>query len=670
MDLLLNCFKTKHTMVRQYATVLLLAYGLFLLPARAQSQLALLDSLEKASLTGPDTLRISALTELCYQYSTSDKTKALKFGLEGLALAEGIQHNKWIAQACNDLGMVHHRMGNYEAALPYYQRALEIRKAQADKRGCAAVLSKIGSIYTEQGKYELALETQLQATRVFEELGEKRAIAYSYNGLARLLEMQKQFDQAIIYRQRAFAAAQEIQDKTGMAGAITGIALNYQSKGQHKNAVKYFLQSLQIIRQTTDKPNLAAALNNVGHSYHQLKQDDRALKYFTEALALSEELGDKKSNTLYRLNIAEIYKTTDPQKAIAYCNQALAVAQQHKFANLEAEAFNILADINTAQQRYEQAYQNLQKHVQAKDSLLNEAAVKSMAEMQTRYETERKDNQIRLMRQQAEIQELQLERNRSQRNLLALGMMFLLTGTGATVLVLRARARQRLQKALLAEQENRLRAVIETQEAERKRIAEDLHDSLGQLLCLARMSASSLREAHEPVNGHASLWKNLDTVMNQSIDEVRAVAHTMMPSVLVKIGITEALRELADYYNATGKLKLHLTLPYLDYRPNSTTEIALYRIAQELLGNITKHAHATQAHLSLTNQKGLLCLEVKDNGRGFDSKQIKTGSGNGWYNLQSRVALLHGELIVDSEPGKGTTVAVYVPNAVAELAAG
>ena len=335
--------------VRQALCLLLLGTGAALylpLPARAQS-VALLDSLRRTGQAAADTAAVAALCELCYQYGASAPDSALHYGRKALDLAEQLKHPRLIAQACNDMGMVYHRMSRYDQAMPLYQRALAIRKKlPGNERQVAASLSKIGALYTEQSLYKEALQAQLAATRVFEKLHDHRAIAYSYNSLGRLLELQNQYDPAIEYRLRALAAARVAKDSVGMAGALQGIAVNYQQKGQLPEAISYFQRSLQIIRGSGDKNNLAAGLNNLGHSFTQAGDYPQALRYFQEAQTLNQEVGDLQSATLARLNMAGVYeKTSQYAEAIWNYQEALETAQEHKFRSLVSAAYAGLSDV-------------------------------------------------------------------------------------------------------------------------------------------------------------------------------------------------------------------------------------------------------------------------------------------------------------------------------------
>ena len=299
--------------------------------------------------------------------------------------------------------------------------------------------------------------------------------------------------------------------------------------------------------------------------------------------------------------------------------------------------------------------------MQLQDSLLNEGSMKSLAEMQTRFETERKENQITLLHKEKKIQGLQLSRAESQRQLLLIALVALLLLGVSAYYLLRLRQRMSLHRAKLQEQALRMKAILDTQEAERRRISSDLHDSLGQLLCVAQMNLSVLRKED---SGPSAPWNSLDQILHTAIQETRGLAHSLMPAVLVKLGLSEALVQFSDHLNSTGRLWAELQTDLPEGRLPEAVEVAVFRIVQELANNTLKHAEATRLLISLSYRQQMLSVTVEDNGKGFDPALLETAGGNGWHNIVSRVASLHGTSELNTGPDKGTTFRLQVPATV------
>ena len=149
--------------------------------------------------------------------------------------------------------------------------------------------------------------------------------------------------------------------------------------------------------------------------------------------------------------------------------------------------------------------------------------------------------------------------------------------------------------------------------------------------------------------------RTLDMI-DGSIKELRRVAHNMMPEILIKYGLDEALKEYCNIISNTQLLKVKYQSVGMDNRPDKSSEIIVYRIVQELLNNIMKHARATEAFVQLIREGTRLNLVVEDNGRGFDPLLPENNTGAGWVNIRSRVEYLKGELDIHSDIGQGTLV--------------
>jgi signal transduction histidine kinase len=226
----------------------------------------------------------------------------------------------------------------------------------------------------------------------------------------------------------------------------------------------------------------------------------------------------------------------------------------------------------------------------------------------------------------------------------------------------RARNQQRLQEAELAFQEQRLRQSIEVQEAERKRIARDLHDGIGQRLGGLKLSWSRLSERMgRMLPEEQKSMQRLTRVLDDTAHEVRALSHQMMPRALSAVGLSAALNDLVDQQFRHSGIEVRMEEHGASGRFDERVEIAVYRMAQEMLGNIIKHAGATQVDLQLMRSGKRLILVVEDNGRGFDPQRLRAGAGHGLANLQSRAAAVGGDVVFESSPGNGTVVTVRVP---------
>ncbi|ALW86909.1 hypothetical protein AUC43_18590 [Hymenobacter sedentarius] len=223
----------------------------------------------------------------------------------------------------------------------------------------------------------------------------------------------------------------------------------------------------------------------------------------------------------------------------------------------------------------------------------------------------------------------------------------------------RKRATAELLRLQLAQQQQLANAVLDAQEVERRRIAESLHNGLGQLLYAAQLHLDQL-SATAGASAFAEGKRKAVKMLTTAIAQTRTLSHQLLPTILQDFGLAVAIRAICQDFNS-APLRLHCTagaLPPL----SPSLALAVYRMAQELVNNIAKHADATEAHLQLTAHDGWLELQVSDNGRGFDPAQPRK-AGMGLNALHDRVKLLDGQLYLASSPERGTLIRIRVPSA-------
>lgn len=222
------------------------------------------------------------------------------------------------------------------------------------------------------------------------------------------------------------------------------------------------------------------------------------------------------------------------------------------------------------------------------------------------------------------------------------------------------------EKYILIRKEDNTRstALIEGQEEERKRLARELHDGIGQMLTGLKLDSEQLKSLPFVNEKQRKSFEEHQKLIDETIEATRTVSFNLMPSVLTDFGLSSAIRLLlertakgAEFKASFNDLTENITIP-------NKVENNLYRITQETLNNIMKHAKARKVSITLSNEKSkYITLSVIDDGKGFDMKKTKKSrvGGNGLGNLQTRVRLLNGTIKIESEVGKGTNIFVKIP---------
>lgn len=207
-------------------------------------------------------------------------------------------------------------------------------------------------------------------------------------------------------------------------------------------------------------------------------------------------------------------------------------------------------------------------------------------------------------------------------------------------------------------QNDLLRTILETQESERKRLAEDLHDSVGQVLSAVKLNLHRLDKTCAADEHTIPLLSNTRNLIDDCIQEIRSIIQNVRPPLLTDFGLVEALNDLCIKIQRTTGIEVTFKHETEQERFSAEIEVTLYRIMQELFGNSIKHANASFIHLNLLVQHNQLLLTYQDNGLGFDVPNSKNGSG--LKNLQSRTDFIKGQIEIKSKPGEGMSAEIKI----------
>lgn len=208
-----------------------------------------------------------------------------------------------------------------------------------------------------------------------------------------------------------------------------------------------------------------------------------------------------------------------------------------------------------------------------------------------------------------------------------------------------------------------LNAIIQTEERERRRFANEIHDGLGPLLSTIKMSVSSLSSV-ETNPESLSVIKNTNLIISEAIKSVQEISNNLSPHVLSNFGLAKAIRNFVNKINQAKVLNISYKTNVMDVRYPTSLEIVVYRSVCELLNNSIKHSGASKVHVNLFSEGDLLEVVYQDNGVGFDSKRLfvdEKGIGSGYFNMLSRIKSIKGKLEVSSKKNEGVRVHIKLP---------
>jgi signal transduction histidine kinase len=543
--------------------------------------------------------------------TTKNFDKSIQYGKEGIALATKLKDSVTIGLLHAFAGEAYYFKGQYDTASQYYYTAIAILEKR-DKSQTALAFNNLAKLYRKTKDLDKAERYYDKAMELYKAANDSAGVQMIWNESGVVFEYRGDYAEAIRRYTKSMEIARARNDALGESYCLSFIAGVYMLQGKYKESERYVLECLDIRLQLKDTFSIAMTYSDMGSLYIAMKEYAKA----EEVLNKSNELSKKLS-----------------------------------FAELQSTNYRFLSDLYTQQGKYEQALKYFKMSTGIRDSIFSVAKARQIAELNTQYETGKKEQQI-------EVQQIAI----SRRNYIIAGAALVLAlGLFLGWQMYRRRQLQeeaRLREALLKQQEQASRAVLEAEERERQRIGQDLHDGVGQMMSAAKINLSTFLSDIAIANEEEKIRvDNILSLIDESCKEVRAVSHNMMPNALLKAGLASAVREFVNKIDSRV-MEVNLYTEGLDERLDTTIETVLYRVIQECVNNVIKHAQASMLDISIIKDEDGISATIEDNGRGFDMTDNSIRNGIGLKNIETRVQYLKGEVSFDSRPGHGTVVVI------------
>ena len=670
--LLNNCI------MRKYFVIPFLIIAANVQPGFAQ-HLEKRDSLLTAlSLSKEDTNRVNTLLLLGEQFERTISDSAIFYFRKAGAVSKKINYPlgtlKYIANISEELD----RQSKHEEALALNLQSIELAKKVKLPKRLAAAYSNTGVSYYYLADYKTCTDYFMKAVSILEQQqlttrSDKKDLAGLYANLTGILTELKQDDKAYSYGLKSIAMSRELKDSATLCRSLTNTGTVLFNQKRLDTALICLQQSRDIAAATGNKASEEAASISIANVY-QLKGNFAGMMANAErGLALSVALEDSdgiSKSLLYKA----IYFFNKKEYATArtFAKQGLQIAQQNKLDNHIADEYLILSDIELAAGNLGE-YNRLRTLADSMNEVvLSEEILKTTQEMEAKYSSAQKQMQIDSLAKEKKIQGLEIKQKRQ----INLGLIAALVVVSLIGLLYYRNYQNRqklmeadaqLQKQRITELENEklllaTQGIVQGQEEERTRLAKDLHDGLGGILSSAKYSLSNMKQNLIITPENATAFERTMTMLDQSITELRRVAHNMMPETLMKLSLSEALQDYCTQVTQSGALNVTYQSYDTENLPlENTVKITVYRVVQELINNTIKHAGASTSVVQLMHSDQKLNITVEDDGKGFDKTILDTATGIGYKNLQSRIDFLKGTMDIQSQMGEGTSVYIEIP---------
>lgn len=521
---------------------------------------------------------------------------------------------------------------NRDSAFQYLARSVDLFLAANDTTAYHRARAELATRLPERGMAEEALKMQQEALDYFRKTQNKRLETLVLAQMARVYQLKGDTAQASVLKKAFRDKGLMLQDTFLLITVFLDDIARLQSERNYRDAISLAFRVLELAQQSNRPDLVTLAEYQIGSLNKQAGDYYMALRFLKRAERSISAAYDPLRRDIYR-HLSATYTLLDSlPKALEYAT----------------------------------------RHIELGDTLLSRDRIASSQRLAAQYGERERSRQLAEMSKEMAAVELS---KRQQRDFFYAILLFF----GAIILALFfmvrdyrhrlatnrviAEQNEKINQQTIRQLEDTLRlesmqSMLEGQESERKRIATDLHDSLGGLLAAAKMRLENL-SGKMPALGQNEEFSKIKDLLNDTIAETRQISRNLQPGSLHQFGLMKAVRDLVVRFRGEGG-------PAIDFQYfgefsgiDHTIALNCYRIVQELLQNSIKHAQSTEILVQLTRTENELVLLVEDNGIGYDPKNITKGMGTD--NLSQRVQFIHGEMSIQAAKGQGASTMVTVP---------
>ncbi len=654
-----NLLKNRFTMICRCMIFFSLTLG-FASGLKAQNLSEVISNLKSELSKNPDDKkRASIYSDLTWYYASVSVDSALSYGKKAISATEKLQDSVMLAQVYSDLGAVHFRNNDFKNSEKNYLKSYQIRKKQKNAAGIAKLNNNLASVYQSSFQYNKAMKMYLEALKYFDAKGDVRNSNITKANIGLLFVDLKDNRNAIKYITEAinYFESQErsVEIENKLCENYLNLGKAFQMQKNYSEAEKQYQKSAAICNKIGNKQGISFANRNLGNLYIMQQKDSLAQVNLQASQEVREEFNSKIDQESNSIDVAQsLIVKGKYQDAKRMLLNILPTFEKEKSKENQLSTYKLLTNVyhNTAQPDSAEFY--FEKYIALDNELVNTNVISSTAELEKKYQTLKKDKEI-----------LQNKNQLYRRNvyIFSLGALFL-AGLAVAFSIFRHRKKNekiKIQKEILHQQDLATKAVITAEDNERKRMATHLHDGVGQLLMAANMNVSVLNEYKDNPENFKNITQKIASILSDAIADVRTLSHQMMPNMLIKNSLANALRDLIEK-TSTPKLAVNLQIEGLENEIEQNIQVTLYRIIQECINNTVKHSGADKIDISVIQSGKKITTEIKDNGKGFNPLKItENKDGIGLQNMKARIEMLKGKMRIDSAANRGTQVFIEIP---------
>lgn len=569
---------------------------------------------------GVDSLKIKALMFLGHtSWERGDYTESISNFKKSLAISTKIKDTSTIADAFNGLGIVYSKQGNLNTSISYYFKTLKMYEKLNDSLGMGATYLNIAWDYRKLKEYEKSINYNKKSLEIYSNLKDSLHIAMVNNNIAGSLNELGNYKKSLKYSNTSKQYFEKLKYERYTAYPITNIAISLDSLHNYKEAKQNYLKAIEL---------------------HTINKEPYELAFLNNALA--------------NLN----YSLKDYKSAAIIAEEALRYAEEVKAIEFVASSSKTLAKTYEKLNNFNKSNEYLKLYIKFNDSVISTEKLKAIAEVETKYQTEKKEKEI--LSQRANIAEKELHINQKNTQIIGLSILAVVLAIFGYLVF----NQQKLKNKQLQKEGELKEALIkiETQnklQEQRLNISRDLHDNIGAQLTFIISSIENLQYGFKITN--ESLTNKLSGISEFTRETIYELRDTIWAMNKNDISLEDLQVRISNFIDkgklASTGIRLNFNVDdslSTEQKFTSVVGMNIYRIIQEAINNAIKYADANTISVNITNPNNKLNISIVDNGKGFDVKSISYG--NGLNNMTKRAQDIGSILQIESKENEGTRV--------------
>ncbi|KGL61954.1 tetratricopeptide repeat protein [Polaribacter sp. Hel1_85] len=640
---------------------ILIIISILFCSSKCISQNKKIDSLKFLSKSQNGKQKFKTLLQISEIYSRINLDSSNLYTKKAFEISKEINNDSLKMKALMSLGFRSFESGDYSRAIKNFEKALPISFTLKDSTSIADIYNGFAITYSKHGDLKKSIEYNFKTLSIYEKIKDSLGVANSYLNIGWDYRKLKEYKKSLKYNFKSLEIYKKIKNSLRVAMANNNIAGTQNELGQYKKAIKYSNKSKEYFLKLNFERYTAYPISVMAIAYDSLHNYKLAKKNYLKAIKLHTKNREPYELAFLNYSLANLYyKQEKYTEALFTAKKAFSFAKEVNAKEYIVDISKILAKLYEKKNENKLSNKYLKLFIKYNDSILNDEKIKSIAEIETKYETAKKEKEIAQQKELLLEQELAIK----NRNLYAFILSSVLLILGIIFWGIYKKnqfKRKQLQKEI--DLKDAL-ATIKTQnrlQEQRLRISRDLHDNIGSQLTFIISSVDNLKYITKGVNDKLiEKLSGISSFTSQTIHELRDTIwamnksevsvedlHTRILSFVEKAKNTYQNIEFEVNYNIDKNMSF-----------SSLVGMNIFRVIQEAINNSLKYAEATKIEVQLQKNNNFFEAIIKDNGNGFDLKSIELG--NGLSNMEKRMSEINGKVKIESEEKKGTKISLSI----------